>query len=181
MKTLDLKRKELKIATRGGFVFPISYGLTMAVVAAFAFVLPTEQASLALLFQGMIALPMAFGIMKMTGTAPPQDHPLNDLSAFLAGSQAMALPAYIFIYAMDPLYLPIVFASVGAMHFVPYVWLQSSKAWIFLSIGMAFIPYGLVVWLGVTASYPLIPLSLSVMLLVTGIYVYKNSEIKPLG
>ena len=176
MMTLDLKREELKRATRGGFAFPIAYGISMGIVAIMAFALSPEQASLALLFQGTIALPLAFGITKLTGTDTPKNHPLNDLSAFLAGAQALALPAHIYIYAIDPLYLPTVFAAVGAMHFVPYVWLQSSKAWMVLSVGMAFIPFGLVVWLGITTSFPLIPLVLSILLLATGMYVYRNSQ-----
>ncbi|MEL6526856.1 MAG: hypothetical protein AAFQ07_14225 [Chloroflexota bacterium] len=176
MTALNLKRHELKQRTRGGFAFPLAYGMTMAIVAGMAFTLSPAVASMALLFQGVVALPVAFGIARLTSTNSPQDHPLNDLSAFLAGSQALALPAYILVYSIDPLYLPMIFACVGGMHFVPYVWLQSSKAWLVLATGMTFIPFWMVVMFGVTATYAFIPLVLSLLLLATGGYVYLTSQ-----
>lgn len=42
----------------------------------------------------------------------------------MAVSQALALPALIVAYSLNPRSIPVVLADLGYVHFLPYAWLN---------------------------------------------------------
>jgi hypothetical protein len=56
-------------------------------------------------------------------------NPLNSLSGQLAASQGFALPALIVVYSIRPEAIPVILASLGGMHFLPYSWLHRTRVY----------------------------------------------------
>jgi hypothetical protein len=65
------------------------------------------------------------------------DNPLRSLSGQMAVSQALGLPALIATYSLDPDLIPLVLASLGGIHFLPYAWPQRSRAYIHLAVAVS--------------------------------------------
>jgi hypothetical protein len=175
MQSINDLRAQNTYSTGGGFAFAIAYGITHCIVGVLTYVILVEQAALALMFQGILAMPLSFLIMRVADVREPKDNPLSTLGIYLAISQVPAIAAFIVIFNIEPLYLPAIFAMVGATHFVPYGWLHQSRAWLVLSAGMTIIPYALLTMTG-RDSFHYIPLAVGAMLISTGIYVYTESR-----
>lgn len=175
MQSINELRAQNTQSTGGGFAFALAYGTTHFIVGLLTYILSVEQAALALMFQGIAAMPLSFLIMRVAGVREPKDNPLSTLGIYLAISQVPAIAAFIVIFNVEPLYLPAIFAMVGATHFVPYAWLHQSRAWLVLSAGMTIVPFALLTMTG-RDSFHYIPLAVGAMLVITGIYVYIESR-----
>ena len=102
-KTYDLKLafKEVSASSAGGSPFLIAYGATFLITAILSFFLPRQTVALIAMFQGGIALPVAFWLERRMGSARmSHDNPLRSLSAQMAMSQALGLPILILVYSL---------------------------------------------------------------------------------
>ena len=84
------------------------------------------------------------------------DNPLRALSVQLAISQALALPALIVAFDMNPRSIPVIIAGLGGVHFLPYAWLHRTKLYIALAIAIAFGAFGLQLLLGPAAFHTIL-------------------------
>ena len=92
---------EVSASSAGGAAFLIAYGLTLFISAILFFFVPLPTAALIAMFQGSVALPLAFWLERRLGSrrmAP--DNPLWPLSVQMAMSQTLALPAAIVAYSL---------------------------------------------------------------------------------
>jgi hypothetical protein len=122
---------------------------TVAVTGVLSFFLPRPTAALVAMFQGGVALPVAFWLERRMGSGVmAADNPLRPLSVQLAMSQALALPALIVVYSLNPGAIPVVLASLGGVHFFPYAWLHRSRIYIILGSAVAIGGFILQVLLG---------------------------------
>ena len=135
MNDIQTALRDVSLSSHKGLAFLLAFGACWLLCGALAFRCSPRRAALILLFQGMIGLPLAFGLQRWLGF-PPADpaNPLTSLAIYLATSQTVALPAVIFMYARMPEYVAAVFASILGAHFLPYVWLQQSRVYLVLSI-----------------------------------------------
>lgn len=140
VKELDLydleeARDNASFSSMGGFAFLVAYGTTLIIAGLLAFVLPLETAALVIIFQGSVALPAAFALERLLGFPKmTPDNPLRPLSIQMSMVQVVALPAVIIVYALNPVYVPAVFAAIGGGHFLPYAWLHRSRTYIYLGV-----------------------------------------------
>lgn len=133
---IELARDEVRAHSAGGAPFLMAYGTTFLITAVLSLFIPIETAGLVAMFQGGAALPAAFWLERRMGSRRMSaNNPLRSLSAQLAMSQAVALPALIIVYNVKPVMLPLLLAAFGGMHFVPYAWLQRSR--IYMALGGA--------------------------------------------
>jgi len=131
----DLKQAldEVSASSAGGAPFLTAYAVTFFITAILSFFLPLQPVALIAMFQGIAALPLAFWLERRMGTRRmSRDNPLQQLSVLMAVSQSLAIPAFIVVYSLNPLYIPVVLAGVGGMHFLPYAWLHRTRLYIFL-------------------------------------------------
>jgi len=136
--TVNEARTTASATAAQGAAWLIAFGITLSIAAVLSFLLPLEVAVLVAVFQGGVALPLAFALERRLGTAPmAQDHPLRSLSVQLAMVQIVALPAVIMMYTQNPALVPAVFAAIGGAHFLPYVWLHQTKIYLYLALGVA--------------------------------------------
>jgi hypothetical protein len=124
---------EVSASSAGGAPFLIAYGATFCITAILYYFLPLETVALIAMFQGGAALPVAFWLERRMGTRRmAADNPLRSLSAQMAMSQALGLPAIIIAYNLNPVTVPAVLAALGGVHFVPYAWLHRTRLYIIL-------------------------------------------------
>ena len=139
-KTNDLKLAftEVSASSAGGAPFLIAYGATFLITAMLSFFLPRQTVALIAMFQGGIALPLAFWLERKMGSARMSPgNPLRSLSAQMAMSQALGLPILILVYSLNPGGVPLALASLGGVHFLPYAWLHRTRIYAILSITIA--------------------------------------------
>jgi hypothetical protein len=133
-RALDAAFDEVSASSAGGAPFLLAYGATFFISALLSFGLPLPTAALVVMFQGGVALPLAFWLERRMGTRRmAADNPLRPLSAQLAMSQALSLPALIIVYSLNPAVVPAVLAAIGGMHFLPYAWLHRTRAYAVLA------------------------------------------------
>ena len=129
---------EVSTGSAGGAPFLIAFGLSLFLTGLISFSLTERAAALTLLFQGNLALPLAFWLERRMGSGKMSaDNPLKTLSIQLAMTQVLALPAVLIAYALAPWATAGAFAAIGGGHFLPYAWLQRSKAYMWLGIAVS--------------------------------------------
>ncbi len=136
----DLNRsfKEVSAHSAGGAPFLIAYSATFFITALASFFLPRSVVAMMALFQGGVALPIAFWLEKRMGSGRmASDNPLRPLSAMMAMSQMLGLPLLILVYSLNPNGVPMALASLGGVHFLPYAWLHRTRLYTILAVAMA--------------------------------------------
>jgi hypothetical protein len=174
---------EVSASSMGGAPFLISYGATFLITAILSFFIPRATAALIALFQGGIALPIAFwleqkmGIKRMT-----PDNPLRSLSVQMAMSQALGLPVLILVYSLNPLGIPLALASLGGIHFLPYAWLHRTRIYIYFAIAVSMGAFVIQLWLAKNAfSYILLFIAVAYWITMPFIYTHAKKLIKDIA
>jgi len=153
---------EVSANSAGGAPFLIAYGATFIISGILSFVLPAETAALIVMFQGALALPAAFWLERRIGWGRMSaNNPLRSLSMLLALSQALALPALLVAFNMNPRSLPVILAGLGGVHFLPYVWLHRNQLYGVLAAAISLGAFGLQLVLG--------PMAFHIILLYVGV------------
>lgn len=131
----------LATVNRHGFGFLLAYGLTWLLAALIWRTKGDRAGAYAALFQGMIALPIAFGLVALTAVGSrPGDPTMNMLSTYLAVGQLMVLPLVI-VLVMSRRYTMAVaiLAATTAVHFLPYTWLYQTPIYLVMAIVIAIV------------------------------------------
>lgn len=163
MNDVHQARLDVTRSSGGGVGFLSAYAATMTAVTAIAFFAPPNVAALAFLFQGGVALPLAYFLERRLGLpAMATENPLRPLVIQLAMVQVVALPAAILVYGLEPAYVPAVFAAVAGGHFVPYVWLHGTRAYLALALAVSLAPFVLMGGWG-AAAFPFVPCALALL------------------
>jgi hypothetical protein len=176
--TQDLQwaRDDVSASSAGGAPFLLSFGTTLFATAIVSLYFRVSTAALVAMFQGGVALPLAFWLERRMGAGPmASDNPLRGLSIQMAMSQVVALPAVIVAYSLDPAVVPVVLAAVGGGHFLPYAWLQRAPVYVGLAIAISVGSFGLQVVLG-EGAFAWILVYMSVVYWVAAPLVYRNAQ-----
>lgn len=133
--TVNDDLQQLATVNHHGFAFLLAYGLTWLLAAIVWNRAGERLGAYAVLFQGVLALPVAFGLMALTSAGPRPDNPLLDqLSTTLAVSQVFALPVLIYlIIARSYRNVAVVLGAVTIVHFAPYSWLYQTPLYLVLA------------------------------------------------
>ena len=174
--TFDAAREEISSGSAGGAPFLIAFGLSLLLTGIGSFSLTDRAAAFVLLFQGNLALPLAFWLERRMGTGQMSpDNPLKTLSIQLAMTQIVALPAVLIAYALAPWATAGAFAAIGGGHFLPYAWLQRSKTYLLLGIAVSGGSYALTMTLQ-QASFPWVLLYVAGCYFVCAPLVYRRAH-----
>ena len=174
--TFEAARDEVSTGSAGGAPFLIAFGLSLLLTGIGSFYLTEKTAALVLLFQGNLALPLAFWLERRMGTGQMSpDNPLKVLSVQLAMTQIVALPAVLIAYALAPWAAAGAFAAIGGGHFLPYAWLQRSKTYLWLGIAVSGGSYALTMTLE-QASFPWVLLYVAACYWLCAPVVYRRAH-----
>ena len=173
---LEAARADVSASSAGGAPFLITFGATLAVCAVASWFVPPKTAALMVLFQGGVALPIAFALERaMSRKAMAADNPLRPLSIQMAMSQSVALPVVIAMYSINPAGVPLAMASIGGGHFLPYAWLQRTRAYVVLGVAVSGGALAIHMALG-TRAFPWILLYMSACYWIAAPEVYRRSK-----
>ncbi len=95
-----------------------------------------------------------------------KDNPLSTLAGLIGGLQILFIPLMIGAYATTPLYVPWYLGVLVGAHFLPFVWVYDSRAYLFAAIATTAVA-ALTGWLAPEATYVLTPFAVVAVLLVT--------------
>lgn len=173
--TLERAFAEVSASSAGGAPFLLAYGLTFLVTGILSYILPETTVALIAMFQGIVALPVAFLLERRLGwQRMSAGNPLRPLSAQLAVSQALIIPALIVVFNLNPRAIPVVLAGVGGMHFLPYAWLHQTRLYSYLAAAVALGAFALQLLLG-SAAFNIILLYVGVVYLVQALPIYRQA------
>jgi translation initiation factor IF-1 len=117
MTDLDAARDEVSRSSAGGAPFLAVFGATLLACALASLFVTRQQAAMMVMFQGGIALPLAFLLERGMGSGRmADDNPLRPLSIQLAMSQIVAFPVIIAVYSLNPGGVPLAMAAVAGGH-----------------------------------------------------------------
>lgn len=153
--TLESLRDDVRQTSLGGFPMLLTAAVVWSLCAVSTFFLPLKTAALVFLFQGMVSMPVGLWLLpKLLGlTALPREHPLTPLLIQCASVQMLMLPAVFALYALQPKLVPMGLAAIMGGHFLPYWWIQRSKAYLWGAMAGALGPWLLTLFAGTQRSY----------------------------
>ncbi len=173
---LDRARANVSASSTGGAPFLIAFACTLGLTGVAAFFIDVKLTALITLFQGNVALPLAFWLeRRMSDVRMSDDNPLKSLSVQLAMSQILGLPAVLFVYQYAPAAVPAAMAGVGAAHFLPYAWLQRTRIYLGLGVAAAVVPFALTLLLKGSAA-PWVLLFLAILYLVSAGFIVARAR-----
>lgn len=173
---LSIARDEVSRSSAGGAPFLISFGTSLLICALLSFALSREQAALLVMFQGGIALPVAFWLERRMGWGPmAADNPLTSLSVQLAMSQIVAFPVVIAMYDLRPNGVALAMASIAGAHFLPYAWLQRTHVYVWIGVIVAGGALAIQIALG-PAAFPYILIHMTACYWIGAILVYRAAR-----
>ncbi len=132
--------EQLAQVNLSGSPFLFAYGVTWIICGILWKKVKESYASLATLFQGMIALPAALFLMNFIGAFEnrPAVAELNSLTIIIAMSQLLVLPLLIAMFTKKHFTLiPFVFSVAAAIHFLMYTWLYQTYAYTIMAVSIA--------------------------------------------
>lgn len=130
---------DLAVTNRHGFGFLAAYGATWLLAGLVWRVVGERIGAYAALFQGMVALPVAFGLTSVAAVgARPEDALLGSLSTYLAMGQLMVLPLVVVtVMARRWTQATAMLAATTAVHFLPYSWLYPTPVYTVMAVVLA--------------------------------------------
>jgi hypothetical protein len=170
-------RAEVTASSSGGAPFLFAFALTLGLTGLAGFFLDVRTTAIVTLFQGNVALPLAFLLERwMSDVRWSETNPLKPLSVQLAMSQILALPVVLIVFEFMPAAVPAAMAGIGAAHFLPYTWLQRTRLYLGLAIVAAVVPFAMVIVLRGSAA-PWTLLFLSGTYVVTAILIRRRARV----
>ncbi len=157
MNDIERALDDVSASSAGGAPFLIAFGFTLAVCGVLGQWLPLKTAAIVVLFQGNLALPLAFLLERRLRARPgPANDPFKTLAIQMAMSQIVALPAVILAYSLHPAYVPAAMAAVGGGHFLPYAWLHRTRIYVYLGVVVSVGAFALSLALGKQSFSPVL-------------------------
>jgi len=175
-KTFNWALTEVSASSAGGAPFLIAYGATFLITAILSFFLPRPTTAVIAMFQGSLALPVAFWLeRKMGSSRMSSENPLKPLSAQMAMSQMLGLPLLILIYSINPGGMPLALACLGGVHFLPYAWLHRTRIYAVFAFAVSMGAFAIQAFLG-TQAFSYVLLYVAILYGITAPLVYTHAK-----
>ncbi|WDV08692.1 DUF7010 family protein [Lysinibacillus irui] len=162
-KTLVHLQHEMIVEAKKGFPILLAGAFVFLLFTFMPFVFPIEVVRLIWIFGLGAIFPIGFFISKILGVnLNVPGNPLGTLGGIVAAPQAFYLPVFILVYMKIPDYLPFTIGLLAGSHFLPYLWIYKSKAYLFITLGACF---SALIFGGffVEHAFTLVPLAISIV------------------
>lgn len=162
--------------TRLGIPFIWAGVLAWVLFGTLGTILPENIKQFVYLFGAGTQFPLGILVAKLMGIDPfDNTNPLSKLVGFAGGLQIFFAPVVIFLWKTAPQAVPWCLAVLVAAHFLPFVWLFDSNAYLFATIGMAVVGVAVALFLPALA-YTASGFGVAAVLLVTVLLLYKDER-----
>ncbi|MFK7885760.1 MAG: hypothetical protein AB8G16_02755 [Gammaproteobacteria bacterium] len=131
-----IRRREILICTNGGFPYLLCHGLTFLCAGLLSFALPAVSAVWAYVAQPVVAMLLLKMLAPTLGVTPiAQSNELRHLLNALMTLPLLLLPLYLVVALQHPHLVPVISASVFAVHLIGFAWLWQHQ--LYAGVGSA--------------------------------------------
>lgn len=174
-KTLEDLQKEMIVEVKKGFPILLSGAVVFLLFTLMPLVLPIEAVRLSWIFGLGAIFPIGLGISKILGiNLNATGNPLGTLGGIVA-----APPVFIIVYMNIPEYLPFTIGLLAGSHFLPYIWIYKSKAYLFVTLGVCFSALILGGFF-VDQAFTLVPLAISIVYGMGVLLILRELKVNPI-
>ncbi|MFJ5625366.1 DUF7010 family protein [Peribacillus loiseleuriae] len=135
-RTLEKLQTEITFEVRKGFPLLLSGAIIFLFFTFMPSVFSMDTVHLIWIFGLGAIFPFGILISKILGVNLfAAGNPLGTLGGIVAAPQAFYIPVFIIVYMQIPEYLPFTIGLLGGSHFLPYMWIYKSRAYLFVTLG----------------------------------------------
>ncbi|WNS79508.1 hypothetical protein RRU94_18440 [Domibacillus sp. DTU_2020_1001157_1_SI_ALB_TIR_016] len=173
-KTLEQFQTDMILAAKKGFPILLSGSIIFLLFTFLPFVLPLKPVCLIWILGMSAIFPFGLVLCKMMNVhLLSTDNPLSVLGGMIAAAQAFFIPVFILVYRHMPEYLPFTIGLLGGSHFLPYMWIYRSKAYLFITLGTCSSALVLGGYF-VEQAFTLVPLATSIVYAIGILLIFKE-------
>jgi hypothetical protein len=175
-KTLEQLKLEMINSAKRGYPILISGSIYFFILTFAPLLFSMETVYLIWIIGLGVIFPFGLLIGKMLGVnVITKNNPLGNLGGIVAATQAFYIPVFIMVYMNNPGYLPFTIGLLGGAHFLPYMWIYNSKAYLFITLATclsAFFLGGLFI----DFAFILVPLAISIIYGIGVLWMLKENK-----
>lgn len=176
-KTLENLQKEIIFEAKKGFPLLLSGAIVFLIYTLLPLVFPIEVVHLIWIFGLGVIFPFGIFISKILGVnLLTTDNPLGTLGGIVAAPQAFYIPVFIIVYMKIPEYLPFTIGLLAGSHFLPYIWIYKSKAYLFVTLGTCLSALFIGGFL-VDQAFILVPLAISIVYAIGVLLIHRELNV----
>lgn len=136
-KTLEILQSDIISEAKKGYPILLAGCIVFLLFTFLPFIFPMKSVFLIWIFGLSVIFPFGILLSKFFGVnLLSTGNPLGTLGGMIAAPQAFYIPVFIIVYMYIPTYLPFTIGLLGGSHFLPYMWIYRSKAYLFLTLGV---------------------------------------------
>jgi len=162
-KSLNQLQSDLIMTSKKGYPILLSGALIFFLFTLMQLVIPMKIVYLVWIFGLSVIFPLGFLLSKLVHVnLLVNNNPIGTLGGIVAAPQAFYIPVFILVYMQIPEYLPFTIGLLAGSHFLPYMWIYKSKAYLFVTLGTCFSAL-ILGGLFVDQAFTLVPLAISIV------------------
>jgi hypothetical protein len=178
-KIIEPIHHDVSLRARKGYPILLAGAVVFLAFTFMPFFFPMETVYLIWIFGLGAIFPLGILLSKILGVDFfANGNPISKLGGIVAAPQAFFIPVFIIVYRHIPEYLPFTIGLLGGSHFLPYMWIYKSKAYLFVTLGTCLSALILGGFL-VEQAFTLVPLTISVVYVIGVLLI--QSELKKMS
>lgn len=178
-RTLEQLQTDIILTAKKGFPILISGAIVFFLFTFMPLVFPLKTVYLIWIFGLSVIFPFGILISKIVNVnLLVTDNPIGTLGGIVAAPQAFYIPVFIIVYMHIPEYLPFTIGLLGGSHFLPYMWIYKSNAYLFVTIATCLSSFILGGFFVNLAIY-LVPLAISLVYGIGVLLILKELKANP--
>ncbi|WP_163100156.1 DUF7010 family protein [Peribacillus alkalitolerans] len=177
--TLEHLQTHIITNAKKGFPILLSGSIVFFLFTFLPLVFPMETVHLIWIFGLSVIFPFGLLLGKILHVnLITTDNPIGTLGGIVAAPQAFYIPVFIIVYMHIPEFIPFTIGLLGGSHFLPYMWIYKSKAYLFVTLGTCFSSLLFGGFL-VNHAYTLVPLAISIVYFSGVLLIFKELKSSP--
>jgi hypothetical protein len=178
--TLEHLQKDIILKAKKGFPILLSGSIVFLLFTFLPLVFPMKAVYLIWIFGLSVIFP--FGLLLgriLNVNLITKDNPIGTLGGIVAAPQAFYIPVFIIVYMHTPEFIPFTIGLLGGSHFLPYMWIYKSKAYLFVTLGtcLSSLVFGGFL---VNQAFILVPLAISIVYFIGVLLIHTELKAKHL-
>lgn len=178
-QTLEQLQSDIISTTKKGFPILLSGAIVFLLFTFLPLVFPMKTVYLIWIFGLSVIFPFGILLSKILNVnILVTDNSLGTLGGIIAAPQAFFIPVFIIVYMYIPEYLPFTIGLLGGAHFLPYMWIYKSKAYLFVTITTC-ISSLILGGFFVELAFTLVPLAISITYVIAILLIFRELKATP--
>ena len=178
-RTLDQLQMDIIMTAKKGYPILLAGAIVFLLFTLMPLVIPMKTIHLIWIFGLSVIFPFGILISKLVNVnLLVTDNPIGTLGGIVAAPQAFYIPIFVLVYMQIPEYLPFTIGLLAGSHFLPYMWIYKSKAYLFVTLGTCFSALILGGFF-VDQAFTLVPLAISIVYGIGVVFILRELKSHP--